>query len=194
MANTDCIVSGAAHALLPSGEGGRRPDEGDAAIAPSTLLTLTRSPQRRPPSPKGRGVTRPARGITLLELVMVAAIIGILASLAVPSFKRAIEQSRADVAATNLRAIWSAQRLYWLDNRTYAADLATLQSLDLVDGSLASQPFYQYEISAADSSGFTALAIRAGSSLWGGTLSIDGSGNVSGVLSADGEADIVPNY
>ena len=51
-------------------------------------------------------VFRPRRrGVSLIEVVMVTVIIGILVSLAVPTFHRAIEQSRADVAAANLLAL-----------------------------------------------------------------------------------------
>jgi len=134
------------------------------------------------------------RGISLLELVMVTVIIGILASMAVPSFHRALEQSRCDVASANLRAIWSAQRLYWLDNRSYAPDLATLQSLDLVDASLSTQQFYVYEISASSTAGFTALASRVSNSAWNGTLAIDQGGQVTGYLSAYNQNDIAPAY
>ena len=118
--------------------------------------------------------------MTLLELAMVTVIIGVLASMAVPSFHRALEQSRCDVAAANLLAIWSAQRLYWLDNRSYAPDLATLQSLDLIDSSLSSQPFYNYEISSSSATGFTAIATRVSSSSWNGTLAVDQGGAITG--------------
>jgi Tfp pilus assembly protein PilE len=132
--------------------------------------------------------------MTLLELAMVTVIIGVLASMAVPSFHRALEQSRCDVAAANLRAIWSAQRLYWLDNRSYAPDLATLQSLDLIDSSLSSQPFYVYEITSSGATGFTAVATRVSSSSWNGTLAVDQGGAITGYLSAYGADDIAPAY
>jgi type II secretory pathway pseudopilin PulG len=136
---------------------------------------------------------RPRRGTSLLEIVMVTVIIGILASLSVPSFQRAMEQTRADVAAANLRAIWSAQRLYWLENRTYAPDLATLQSLDLLDPTISAQTFYTFDIGSADGSTFSALAVRIANGSWNGTLSIDQTGTVSGALSSVGETNIVPS-
>ena len=125
---------------------------------------------------------------------MVTIIVGILASLTVPSFHRALEQSRADVASANLRAIWSAQRLYWLENRTYAPDLQTLYALDLLDPTVSVQTFYTFEIGSADASTFSALAIRAGNGSWNGTLSIDQTGLIAGVLSSSGAPDIVPSY
>ncbi|HEY1602004.1 MAG TPA: type IV pilin protein [Pirellulales bacterium] len=137
---------------------------------------------------------QPRRGISLIEIVMVTVIIGILASLTVPSFHQALEQSRADIASANLRAIWSAQRLYWLENRTYAVDLATLQSLDLLDSSISDQNFYTYEVDYATSTTFSASAMRVANQTWNGAFCIDQSGSMSGVLSGSGVTNIVLSY
>ncbi len=66
------------------------------------------------------------RGHTLVELTVVMIVIGVLASFGVPRFVHSLEQARVDMAATNLRAIWTAQRLYWLAHQTYAPDLNSL--------------------------------------------------------------------
>ena len=63
------------------------------------------------------------RGYSLVEMIVAVIVAGVLLSIGVPRFQRSLEQSRADVAGANLRAIWSAQRLYWLQNRAFAADL-----------------------------------------------------------------------
>src|SRR5262249_55145792 len=115
---------------------------------------------------KSRRGRRNRSGFSLIEVVMVTVIVGILASLTVPTFHLALEQSRANVAGANLRAIWSAQRLYWLENRTYAPDLATLYSLDLLDSSVSSQSFYTYEIASYDAASFSALATRTLNGGW----------------------------
>jgi Tfp pilus assembly protein PilE len=139
--------------------------------------------------------TPPRRGASLLEVTFVLAVIGILVSLSVPSFRRGLEQSRADLAAANLRAIWSAQRLYWLEYHTYATDLPTLQSPGLIDPTLTSaQRVYTYQIESADANTFTAIATRTANARWNGTLSIDDSGVVSGVLTAAGDQDIIPGF
>src|SRR5439155_26595823 len=106
-----------------------------------------------------------------------------------------LEQSRADLATANLRAIWSAERLYWLEYGTFTADLPQLASLGLVDATLVSDTaFYAYAISAADAAGFTAGATRTGSSRWFGAFSIDQNGVVGGVVQAAGQPDIVPGF
>ena len=85
---------------------------------------------RLPASPHRESARRHAAppGHTLVELTVVMLVIGVLASFGVPKFMRSLEQSRVDMAATNLRAIWTAQRLYWLKHQTYAQTLDVLIS------------------------------------------------------------------
>jgi len=135
------------------------------------------------------------RGTTLMEVAVVSTIIGILAAMSAPSFQRAMEQSRADLAGANLRAIWSAERLYWLEYRTYTTDLSLLQSLGLIDTSIiSSQAFYVYQVSSSGANNFTATATRALNARWNGTLSIDDTGLTSGELTSTGDLPIAPNY
>jgi len=138
--------------------------------------------------------TRLIRGATLLELVIVMTILGVLLSFGIPSFQLALEQSRAQVASANLEAIWSAQRLYWLENRTYASDVATLQSAGMLDHSLSSQTFFTYEIASADGSSFVATATRTTNQKWNGTFSIDQTGTLAGILSNPPKSDIAAGF
>lgn len=133
------------------------------------------------------------RGFSLSELVLVLAIMSVLTALSVPSFRRATEQSQADIAAANLRAIWAAQRFYWLDNRHYAANFSDLKSL-LDPGIAASGTPYAFAINVMDSNTFTATATRAGSGQWTGQLSIDQSGMLTGIIQASGQNNIVPGF
>jgi prepilin-type N-terminal cleavage/methylation domain-containing protein len=136
------------------------------------------------------------RGYSLIEMVVAIMVVGVLISMGVPRFSRSMEQARANVAGANLQAIWSAQRLYWLENRTYAADLATLQSLTtpnfspLIDPSLvtAVTPYTYVVTSPDDGNTFTATATRANSSGWSGSWTIDQNGNTSGAILKAGHA------
>jgi Tfp pilus assembly protein PilE len=126
---------------------------------------------------------------------MTMTIIGVLVSMSVPSFHHLLEKSRADLAGANLRAIWSAERVYWLENHTYTADFGTLQALGLIDSTIVSSATpYVYQITVIDDNTFVATARRAGSALWNGAFTIDETGTTSGVIFASGELNIVPGY
>jgi len=131
-------------------------------------------------------------GFTLVELSIAMVIICLMATLAAPIFARAIEQSRVDAAAANLKGLWAAQRVYWLEEGCFASLLSSLQSMDLVDSAIAdssSNPnaVYVFDILSADESHFVCRAMRHGSSAWTGEIRIDEEGAVSGtVTSRDG--------
>ena len=137
---------------------------------------------------------RARRGVTLLELSITVIIVGILVAFVVPSFTRVTEQSHVDAAAQYLRSIWSAQRVYWLENRTFTTSLTDLSDLGLIDSRIAggSDSYFSYEITAAGSDSFNATAQRAGSSVWTGTLAITQDGEVTGFVSKGGANVITP--
>jgi len=135
------------------------------------------------------------RGFSLVELMLVLTVMCIVVSMAAPSFRRSVEQSQADIAGANLRAIWTAQRIYWLEYRTYTDDLSVLESLDLLDPTIVSATDrYVYTIPSADDSTFIASATRSGSVRWAGQLTIDQDGEISGVIQATGLPDIDPGF
>ena len=148
--------------------------------------------------------SKPRRGFTLTELMVVMVMIGIMVAMSVPSYQRAIEQSRADIAAANLRAIWAAERLYWLENGKYtpAPDpptpdtaLQSLHDLGLIDGDIvAGMGGYTYAITNGSANSFTATATRSGTS---GNFSISDLGVVGGTVtvgSGSGSYSITPGF
>jgi type II secretion system protein G len=59
------------------------------------------------------------RGFTLIELMIVVAIIAMLAGILVPNFVNARAQAQTSACESNLRAIATAMELYYADNQRY---------------------------------------------------------------------------
>jgi len=64
---------------------------------------------------------RNKKGFTLIELMIVVAIIGILAAIAIPNFLKFQAKSKQSEAKTNLKAIYTAETGYFGENNTYNA-------------------------------------------------------------------------
>lgn len=61
-----------------------------------------------------------SKGFTLIELLVVIVLISILASLVIPNYRKAVLKSLFEDAKTKLILIRAANRMYYLDNKTYA--------------------------------------------------------------------------
>ncbi|RKG67463.1 prepilin-type N-terminal cleavage/methylation domain-containing protein [Corallococcus exercitus] len=65
-------------------------------------------------------------GFTLIELMIVVAIIGILAAIAIPNFIRFQAKSKQSEAKTNLKAIFTAQKSYFGEKDKYVTDFTVI--------------------------------------------------------------------
>ncbi len=63
---------------------------------------------------------RNKKGFTLIELMIVVAIIGILAAIAIPNFLKFQAKSKQSEAKTNLKAVYTAETSYFGENNSYS--------------------------------------------------------------------------
>lgn len=96
------------------------------------------------------------KGFTLVELMVAVAIIGILASIVVPSYQDYLRKGRRAAAQSVLMDVAQKQQQYLLDSRSYASDLSTLNISVPSDVS----QYYAISLTAGDSAPptFTATA------------------------------------
>ncbi|MEW4568904.1 prepilin-type N-terminal cleavage/methylation domain-containing protein [Tautonia sp. JC769] len=139
---------------------------------------------------------RPSRsGSTLVELMIVALLIGIFASMAIPSYRSSVEQARVDMAAANLRTLWAAERFFFLNERYYTTDTDDLIAYGVFKSSeisgaspggpflMYSDPSFTYRIVLQPNNGdFRATATRSAGSAFHGVLTIDAAGVVTGEI------------
>lgn len=110
------------------------------------------------------------KGFTLIELLVVVLIIGILASVALPQYTKAVEKSRSTEAITLLSNLAKAEEIYALATNAYTNDM---NSLDIQmpnitgTGTVSSMQTNAFTITirnANNASVFQATATRGGSS------------------------------
>ena len=73
--------------------------------------------------------SRPQRGFTLLEVMVVVVILGILAVLVAPKIISRPDEARAVAAKQDVASLMQALKLYRLDNQRYPATEQGLQAL-----------------------------------------------------------------
>ncbi len=101
------------------------------------------------------------RAFTLTELLVVIILIGILASLAIPRIGGSVNRAMETEAKVALRQVQELQKIYYLEHKSYSADLAQLGFAQeaTVDAAENGTARYQIQISLADANDFKAVAI-----------------------------------
>ncbi|MEA3489198.1 MAG: prepilin-type N-terminal cleavage/methylation domain-containing protein [Candidatus Omnitrophota bacterium] len=69
------------------------------------------------------------KGFTLVEIMIVVAIIGLLAAIAIPNFMRAREKAQQNACIANLKQIDGAKTLYALDEGLATGGAVTMANL-----------------------------------------------------------------
>jgi type IV pilus assembly protein PilE len=123
-----------------------------------------------------------ARGFTLIELMIVIAVLGVLVAIAYPSYTNSLVKGNRAAAKSFLMEIAQKEQQYLLDNRAYF-DAATAAEFLAVGISIPKEVSNFYQVSVDGVAGtpptFTATAApKAGTRQANdGTLTIDNTGS-----------------
>ena len=105
-----------------------------------------------------------SQGFTIVELLIVVAIIGILAAVAVPAYFNHVLRTHQAEAYHNLLDLKAAQEMYYSMYNDYAGPYTFAQFIagntltDLLSFSNSDTKYYRYLISSASGTAFTARA------------------------------------
>lgn len=102
---------------------------------------------------------RISKGFTLVEIMIVVAIIGIIIAIAVPAFLRARENSRGQACQENLSKIDGAKEQYALEFKLANAGTVTFDNLITPPGATAGQGYLKATPTCPSSGTYTVNVI-----------------------------------
>ena len=118
-----------------------------------------------------------SRGFTLIELMVVAAIVAILAAIAYPSYQQYIIRGKRSAAQAQMMDIANRQQQYLLANRSYASKTQLESGGYAMPSEVSSNYGYSITVGSGTPPTFTITFTPSGAQASDGnlTLSSDGS-------------------
>lgn len=107
------------------------------------------------------------RGFTLLEMMVVVAIIAILAGILIPNFTRARAEAQTAACLGNIKMIATALELYYTDKQVYPTASSTPIDASFVGGTMSGYLSQVPEDPAAGPGSYYTLTTQASSSSGG---------------------------
>ena len=98
------------------------------------------------------------KGMTLTEMLVVLAIIGVLILMSYPVYNRLIIDTRYKEAELNLKEIANFQQVYFFEHARYASALGDIHFLQQTLATEGGQAHFRFEIMEASHSDFRATA------------------------------------
>ena len=97
------------------------------------------------------------QGFTLIELMIVVSIIGVIASVSMPSLQKYVWKARRNEAFLNLNGIYKSQMTYMIENGYYGATFDDIGFMisggNLVDPNTIQSKYYTYTLEVLEVDG-----------------------------------------